>query len=334
MDEMKDIPTMTMTDKSVGRIQSVSIICTILILSIAPYAVAYGLRVSIYGFTEIFYYFCSLVVLPFFSTIGVACAFLLVQKNTWRTFAVVLGTISLGVCAFVLVQWIKFDVLTIDRIVMSRSWKAIGGSVALVFIVLTVAARAMRSNKRKSLARVLLLLTSLCLGISSFNAFQFLPWFLERGPQLGSLSRYHAEDMLDASAPSFSLQTLHGEKYNFDSDRGKVILLDFWATSCWPCIAELPHVQRLSEEFRNEPITFLAVSTDRDTARVRAFVDSLGYSFHVLYYTDQVMEAYRVSVIPTTFIIDKKGIIRKVNIGFNEKVTGALRRAIRNLLDE
>ncbi len=334
MDEMKDIPAMTMTDKSVGRLQSVSIISTILLLSIAPYSIAYGLRVSIYGFTEIFYYFCSLVILPFLSTIGIVCAFLLVRKNTWRTFAIVLGTISLAVCVFVLVQWVKFDLLTKDRIVLSQSWKAIGGSVALAFIVLMVAARAMKSNKRKNLARVLLLLTSLCLGISSFNAFQFLPWFLERGGHLGSLTRYPAEDMLDASAPSFSLQTLHGEKYNFDGDRSKVIMLDFWATWCGPCIMELPHVQRLSEEFRNEPVTFLAVSVDRDTARVKPFIDSLGYSFNVLYYTNQVVEAYRLSVIPTTFIIDKKGTVRKVNVGYDEKVPGALRRAIRNLLDE
>jgi hypothetical protein len=81
---------MPVTDRSLARIQSVAIVCFALLASITPYAVLFSRTVNIQVFTSIFTYFISMVILPFLCIIGIVCAFLLVERRSWQTFAIVL----------------------------------------------------------------------------------------------------------------------------------------------------------------------------------------------------------------------------------------------------
>jgi peroxiredoxin len=320
--------------RSSRRVLSLAIVCTILMVAISPYTILFGMRVPIYGWTQILTFFKALVVLPFLAVLGIVCSFQLLRRNVWRGFAVVLGIISAGVCAFVLWQWIRLDLLFSGRIGAPQPWKAALGGAAIAFVTFLVAIRFTGGYKRTIIVRTILLVSCLCVAVSSFHALQFLPRFLERGDNLLSLKRYRAEAMVGTRAPDFTLQTIRGATFNLESNKGKVLLLDFWATWCGPCIAEMPHLERTHQELRDTSATVVAVSMDVDTSKVKPFIDSLHYSFTALYGNHEISELYRLDAIPTTLLIDKKGIIREVQVGYIEKAFPRLKNVVQKYLGE
>jgi len=111
-------------------------------------------------------------------------------------------------------------------------------------------------------------------------------------------------------APDFSLKDLNGRNVTLSSLKGKVILLNFWATWCPPCISEMPVFNRLYKEMRARGLEVVAISADRSEGYVRDYVSKHGLDFRVLYDGDHtVTKQYKVFSMPTTFLIDKKGVI-------------------------
>ncbi len=114
-------------------------------------------------------------------------------------------------------------------------------------------------------------------------------------------------------APIFALPALDGgDPVSLDSLHGRVVLLNFWATWCAPCEAEMPAMQRLAEKLANDPFTLLAVSVDEKAADVRAFRDRLGLQFPILH-VEGGRESRNAAVrfgtfrYPETFLIDREG---------------------------
>ena len=117
-------------------------------------------------------------------------------------------------------------------------------------------------------------------------------------------------------APDFSLETLAGKTVTLAELQGQVVLINFWATWCPPCRAEMPAIQEVYEEFRHRGFTVLAVNQRENEGRVAAFMDELGLTFPVPLDRDgRVFARYRVNALPTTFFVDRAGIIRDVTIG-------------------
>jgi len=120
----------------------------------------------------------------------------------------------------------------------------------------------------------------------------------------------------DIEAPDFSLRDLNGAERKLSGYRGKVVLLNFWATNCDPCKEEMPSMQILYERLKGKPFVMLAVSLDRSKKDVTGFIQEKKYTFTVLLDPDKyVARLYQVTGIPTTFIIDKNGIIKNRSIG-------------------
>ena len=113
------------------------------------------------------------------------------------------------------------------------------------------------------------------------------------------------------SAPDFALKdVLRGQEYTLSQFRGKVVLLNFFTFECKPCRAEMPALNQLDRELKNQGFQTLGIGLASDPAQLRSLARQLGLDYPVLAGTDQVSRAYgNIEFVPTTFIIDRQGNI-------------------------
>ena len=112
-------------------------------------------------------------------------------------------------------------------------------------------------------------------------------------------------------APAFTVRNLKGHRVQLVDYKGKVVILNLWATWCGPCRVEMPGMENLYRRYRSEGLEILAVSLDKGSSdKVQAFADEYQLSFPVLLDKDgQVERRYNSITIPTTYVIDKKGMV-------------------------
>ena len=123
---------------------------------------------------------------------------------------------------------------------------------------------------------------------------------------------------LGMEAPDFSLQTLRTDKtVTLESLRGKVVVLDFWATWCGPCVAGLPTMQKVTDAFKDRGVVFYGIDLRESADKVQNFVDKKKWSFSVLLdQKGEVAKKYKVNGIPHSVVIGKDGKILNVHVGF------------------
>lgn len=138
-------------------------------------------------------------------------------------------------------------------------------------------------------------------------------------------------------ASDFELQDMDEEKVKFSKYHGKVILLNFWATWCPPCIREMPSMERLHQQVDAEDFKVLAVNQMEDVDQVFAFTGQLDVdpTFEILFdTTSEVSQAYAVRGLPTTYLIDKQGKIRYRAVGGREFNHPEVIKIINKLIEE
>lgn len=119
------------------------------------------------------------------------------------------------------------------------------------------------------------------------------------------------------NSPAFDFQVtdLRGEALSLTQYRGQVVLLDFWATWCPPCIAEMPNVKATYARYKNQKFEIIGISLDRSTAPLEAYIASEGLTWRQYWDNGgRISRMYNVRAIPSTFLIDGAGIIRRVNL--------------------
>lgn len=120
-------------------------------------------------------------------------------------------------------------------------------------------------------------------------------------------------------APNFELKTIDGKSVSLSDYKGKKVILNFWATWCPPCKAEMPHMQQFYESKKDRNIEILAVnltSMDKGLESVKTFKQDYGITFQIPLDEDgNAGIKYQAFTIPTSYIIDSKGIIRNKIVG-------------------
>ena len=167
--------------------------------------------------------------------------------------------------------------------------------------------------------------------MAALLALTLYPTVLE-GRNAAGFSTIQAEQSRPP-APEFALTTLKGQKLDLASYRGKVVLLDFWATWCVPCRSEIPHFVRLQNAYRARGLQIIGISLDDDVAPVRRFYRQFKMNYPVALGDAELAGRYGgILGLPVSFLIDRDGRIVSTHKGAKDIV--ALEREITALLSQ
>jgi peroxiredoxin len=135
---------------------------------------------------------------------------------------------------------------------------------------------------------------------------------------LSLFSQPSANNLVGKKTVDFTLPDVSGGEATLQSFRGKVVLLNFWATWCGPCREELPGLQRVQEKFRKRGLAVVAVTVDNELDNVRSFLKKYDLKLQALWdRRKKVVEAYGVEKMPSSFLIGRNGVIRFIHLGYS-----------------
>jgi thiol-disulfide isomerase/thioredoxin len=123
-------------------------------------------------------------------------------------------------------------------------------------------------------------------------------------------STVKSSDAIKIAALNFKLKDLKGKEVSLSDFKGKKVFLNFWASWCPPCKAEMPDIEKLYQQTKDSDLVILAVNLGEGKATAKSFIDNNKYNFSVLLDSDQsIGNQYSIVAIPTSFFIDKEGNI-------------------------
>ena len=145
-----------------------------------------------------------------------------------------------------------------------------------------------------------------------------------------------AAQTLSGPAPGFTLQSLDGQQVSLASLKGKVVMVNFWATWCVPCRQEMPHLQALYERYNSLGFELLAVNVEKDNAEgARKWLEETPVTFPVLFDpNNQVTKLYKVQTMPSTVMVARDGTMRFIHHGYKPGYEGEYQTQVRALLRE
>jgi thiol-disulfide isomerase/thioredoxin len=132
----------------------------------------------------------------------------------------------------------------------------------------------------------------------------------------GNTPSSQLNNKIKTKAQDFKLKDLNGNEVSLSDYKGKKVFLNFWASWCPPCKAEMPEIEKLYKETKDSDLIILAVDIGEDKQTVKSFIDKNKYNFKVLLDTDQAAATkYNIASIPSSYFIDKDGNIVATHIG-------------------
>ena len=152
---------------------------------------------------------------------------------------------------------------------------------------------------------------------------------------LSGCAQSDTTSLVGSAAPDFSLKSVDGRELKLSDQRGRVVILDFWATWCQPCQMSLPHLQTLSQDqsLAARNVVVWAVNEQESADTVRSFLQANHFTFTVaLDSTGSVGSDYKVTGIPATVVIGPDGVIKNAFVGFGDESAKQIDDAIHQAL--
>jgi thiol-disulfide isomerase/thioredoxin len=150
------------------------------------------------------------------------------------------------------------------------------------------------------------------IGALAVVAAGVVVWFVLQQPAQSS----SAIAKPGAPAPQIALPVVGGGTSDLAGERGKVVLINFWATWCEPCKAEMPGLQQLAQELRDQPFRLYSVDLQEEAAQIEAFEREYNLNLYAVMDQDgDATRAYGVRALPSTFLIDRRGILHLQRLG-------------------
>ena len=138
-----------------------------------------------------------------------------------------------------------------------------------------------------------------------------------------------------AAAPDFTLRSMDGPNLRLAEQRGRVVMVNFWATWCGPCRQEMPHLNKLYDKYRDSGFVLLGVNIDDNVRTATDLAAKLGLRFPVLLDTDKtVTRLYDMGSMPATVLIDREGKVRHLHRGYRDGYELTYDSQVRALLKE
>ena len=145
----------------------------------------------------------------------------------------------------------------------------------------------------------------------------------------GELSPYTAHP----GTAAFNLADLKGQQHSLDDYRGQVVLINFWASWCLPCVMEMPGMQRLADTLKDQPFEILAVNISDTENQIREFIKRMDLRLTILMDDNgETFKAWQGKVLPASFLLDRTGRVRYQVIGPMEWDSGEVGKIIDELL--
>jgi peroxiredoxin len=135
-------------------------------------------------------------------------------------------------------------------------------------------------------------------------------------------------------APDFTLNDIEGDSHTLSGYRGKIVLVDFWATWCPPCVVEVPHFVKLYNKYKEKGFVILGVSLDTDKDRLINFIEEKKMGYPVLVNAGDVSVIYAVEAIPTAYMIDREGKIAGKFVGYRPGYEKEVEKLYLKLIEE
>ena len=137
------------------------------------------------------------------------------------------------------------------------------------------------------------------------------------------------------AAPDFVLKSASGKNIRLSELKGRVVMLNFWATWCGPCAEEIPHLNKIHESLDPYDFELLGINLDEDQSKAIHLANKLNMNFPILFDIEKlVSKSFSIDAMPTTIIIDRSGKIRHINRGFKKGYEERYYRQIQALRKE
>jgi thiol-disulfide isomerase/thioredoxin len=149
-----------------------------------------------------------------------------------------------------------------------------------------------------------------------------------------AVAQHERSPLLGKPAPDVQLKLLDGGEFQLKSHRDKeIVMMDFWATWCAPCVRELPILADVAKTYKDKGVAFRAINLEEEPEKIREFLKKRELSITVaLDSSGKVGSAYGAEAIPMLVLIDKKGIVQSVHVGYDPAIRKTLRKELDTLL--